>query len=59
MKERNIQPEAFTYATVCENADFTVILAAESMQQLAAAWRALTESKLNPSRVDKIEILPA
>ena len=57
--KRNIQPEAFTFATICENEDFTVILVAESMQQLAAAWRTLTESKLNTAKVDKIEILPA
>lgn len=53
-----INADAFRFATVYQSEDLTVVLAAASMQQLAAAWRSLAQSKLDPSKVDKIEILP-
>lgn len=49
---------AFRFATIYQSEHITVVIAAPSIQQLAAAWRTIAQSKLDPSKVDKIEILP-
>lgn len=53
-----INAGSFKYATVYQSEHITVVIAAPSIQQLAAAWRTIAQSKLDPSKVDKIEILP-
>ena len=54
-----IDADSFQYATICQSEDYTVVLISTSVQQLAAAWRAFTKTKLDPSKVDKVTILPA
>lgn len=53
-----INAESFRFASVYQSEHITVVIAAASIQQLAAAWRTIAQSKLDPSKVDKIEILP-
>lgn len=48
--------ECFTYATVFVSEQFSVVLVGETMQQLAAAWRALAGSKLDTSKVNQVRI---
>lgn len=59
-KYMKIQPNAYTYATVIddEKEEYSVVLVAASMQQLAHAMRVLAKMKLNPALVDKVEVLP-
>lgn len=58
MKQQKCQQEAFRFACVYEHEDMTVALVAPTIQQLAAAWRKLADSKFNPSEVNEVRIEP-